>query len=193
MLVGPLGPFVYTIGTMRDLLMQRVMASLPGRVPVIWVLPMVLLAALGTSTIPAFADFHAFRPFWQQQNGAFAQCRLMAFQLQDECGVARAMAACHRPALAISTTTLYASSINMQFFSVLSCQLLAFLHRILACWHFGHVSRSAWIGGCLVAWLARRSMSGAVLGVWDRSVVSLLKSKVMDPIDNNICPTSFRP
>ena len=54
-----MGPFVYTIGTMRNLLMQRVMASLPGRVPITWVLPVIVLAALSTSTFHAFADLHA--------------------------------------------------------------------------------------------------------------------------------------
>ena len=62
MLVGPLGPFVYTIGSMRDLLMQRVMASLPGRVPVTWALPVILLATLGASTFHASADMPASRP-----------------------------------------------------------------------------------------------------------------------------------
>ena len=64
-------------------MVQRDMASPAAKVPVVWVLVVTLLAALGASTRFAVAGLRETRPLWQQQNGVFAQRRLMAIQLLD--------------------------------------------------------------------------------------------------------------
>ena len=140
-------------------LMQRVMASSPGKVPAFWVLLVMLLAALGASTIQTFAALQQIRPFWQHHKGAIIQQRLNAIHAMDECSMARIVASCHDAALVSAMDAFSAPSGISIFSSVSLCQLLTGLHRTEAHWHFDHSSCSARHSSCPMEYFARRELS----------------------------------